>query len=201
MYVKLDPKLHKQLANRGMPRDILGMRQFKFDDHVVTINSEVDGLKKKRVQKALQIESFEHALAQPFGRPYLYIIGSSPNDGKAKQAAALLMQHAVAAHLAGEARRSVLGRQLPLWHVINGSFQDKLRDSKDQVPSMLFLSNVTVDSTNVKIEKLRDILEQYNSIPRVVVVTGTDPLTFANTRLHLPVNYVLNLATARKISL
>jgi hypothetical protein len=34
-----------------------------------------------------------------------------------------------------------------------------------------------------------------------VVVTGIDPVTFANTKLMMPVSNVLQLATARKVTL
>jgi hypothetical protein len=85
--------------------------------------------------------------------------------------------------------------------MINGSWHDRLRDGADDQPSMLIVSNITVNSTNVKLEKLRDLLEMYSHIPRIVVVTGIDPVTFANTKLMMPVSNVLQLATARKVTL
>jgi hypothetical protein len=85
--------------------------------------------------------------------------------------------------------------------MLTGGWHDRLRDGADDQPSMLILSNVTVTSTNAKLEKLRDLLEMYAHIPRVVVVTGEDPLSFANTKLFLPVNHVLHLTTAKKVIL
>lgn len=200
--IRLGAQLNKHLVSRGMPRDVMRNRPFVLNDYTSTFTSEVDGMKPKRVTKLSQLEHWNNLLEKPFATPYLYIISSSPNDGKAKQAAAYFMEQASRKQLAGKFPRSTRGRQTPLWHMITGSFQDRLRDgvSHDQ-PSMLIISNVTVNSSNVKLEKLRDLLEQFNHIPRVVVYTGEDPVTFANTKLFLPVNHVLNIATARKVSL
>ena len=63
-------------------------------------------------------------------------------------------------------------------------------------PSLLVLSNVPSNSTNVKLEKLRDILESYSSVPRIVVTTGEDPITFFNQKLFLPLNYACYLTTS-----
>lgn len=169
--------------------------------HTVTIVSAIEGMKTKKVLKASQLEHFQSVLTKPFASPYIYVIASSPNDGKAKQVAAYLMESATKGQLAGKYPRSTRGRQSPLWHMITGSFHDRLRDGASDEPSMVIFSNVTTTSTNVKLEKLRDLIEMYNHLPRVVVITGEDPVTFANTKLMLPVNHVLNLATARKVSL
>lgn len=199
--IRLGAQLQKHLVSRGLPRDILRSRPFDLAQHTITLVSSLEGMKTKKVLKTTQLEHFQNALVKPFVNPYLYIIGSSPNDGKAKQVAAFLMETATKGQLSGKFPRSTRGRQSPLWHMINGSFNDRLRDGAVDEPSMLILSNVTVNSTNVKLEKLRDLLEMYSHIPRVVVITGEDPVTFANTKLMLPVNHVLNLATARKVSL
>ena len=200
--IRLGAQLNKHLISRGMPRDVMRNRPFVLNDHVSTFTSEIDGMKPKRVTKSTQLDHWDSLIEKPFASPYLYLIASSPNDGKAKQAAAYFMEQATRKQLAGKFPRSTRGRQTPLWHMITGSFQDRLRDgvSHDQ-PSMLVISNVTVNSSNVKLEKLRDLLEQFNHIPRIVVHTGEDPVTFANTKLFLPVNHVLNLTTARKVSL
>lgn len=199
--IKLGHTLVKHLVNRGLPRDILRMRPFDLSQHTVSITSEVEGMKTKKVLKNAQLEQFEHMLEKPFSKPLVYVMSSSPNDGKAKQAAAYMMEQATKGQLSGTYGRSTRGRQSPLWHMINGSWHDRLRDGADDQPSMLILSNITVNSTNVKLEKLRDLLEMYNHIPRIVVVTGIDPVTFANTKLMMPVSNVLQLATARKVTL
>jgi hypothetical protein len=201
MQIRLNAQHQKHLVSRGLPRDLLRARPFDLDGHVVTFHSQVEGLKAKKTLKLTQLDNFNATLEKPFGRPYIYVIASQPNDGKAKQVAAYLMEQATKGQLANRFPRSTRGRQTPLWHTIYGNWADTLRDGRDEQPSMLVLSNITVNSTNTKIEKLRDILEMYNHIPRVVVITGEDPLTFANTKLMMPVTYTMNIATARKVSL
>ena len=196
--IRLGAKLLKQLIQRGLPRDVLRNHPFDVDAHTYTFASTVEGLKTKRISKKLQLEHFEHVLGKPFGRPYLYIISSTPNDAKAKQVAALLMERATAGQLGGKYPRTTRGKTSPRWHMVNGSFRDTLRDSDTDNPSMLVISNVTSQSTNVKLEKVRDLLEQFSSIPRILVISGEDPITFANTRLHMSVNHVLQVATAKK---
>lgn len=200
--IRIDGRYQKQLIARGLPRDILRARPFDLPQYVSTFSSQVEGLRVRRVQKQVQLSKFEALSANPLSQPYVYIVSSSPNDGKAKQVAMYLMQRALMAVAAGNIPRSAIGRQAPLWHTITGSWNDVLRDRpQEHSPGMLVLSNVTNLSTNVKLEKLRDLLELYNSVPRIIVISGEDPLTFANTKLLLPVNGVLNLSTAKKMTI
>lgn len=192
-------KLTSMLTARGLPRDILRSRPFDLEQHTLTITSEVEGLKPKRVKKQKQIDAFLDLCEDPFGKPYLTVIASFPNDMKAKQAAAYLMERALKAQL--DRTSGIRHHHLPLWHTINGSFQDKLRDKGEANPSMLILSTITKDSTNVKLEKIRDLAEQYSSTPRVIVLAGNDPMTFANSRLYLALNSCLYLAHGKKVEL
>jgi hypothetical protein len=201
--VKVSDGQEKFLISRGLPRDVLRQRPFDLQQHVVSIVSEVEGLKTRKISKAQQLEHFKAVCDRPFAKPYVYIIGSSPNDGKAKQVAAAIMDCATTHQLKNHFPRSTRGRQSPLWHFVTGNFPDTLRDSGGTAdnPSMLILSNITRDSTAQKIEKVRDLLEMYNHIPRLVVVTGEDPITFANTRLLIQAHHAIMCATARKIQL
>jgi hypothetical protein len=201
MKVEVDSKLRKHLLSRGLPPDILGQRPFDIEPFTTSISSEVEGLKTRRQPKAVQLLAHKNVVEQPFSDPYLYLIGSSPNDAKAKCVAAHIMSCATQMQLDNRISKTTKGRQTPLWHTLTGSWQDKLRDRQEDQPSMLIISNITVDSTAVKLEKLRDLCELYSNIPRIIVFTGTDPITFANTRLRLAVNHVLSLATARQTQL
>jgi len=66
---------------------------------------------------------------------------------------------------------------------------------------MLVITNVGVDSSQVKLEKLRDILEKYDSIPRIVVVNGVDPVSFFAERVRLPLKYAFYLSAEQKASI
>lgn len=188
---------------RGMPRDILRMRPFTLAQHVLTVRSEVDGLRMKKIPKQRQLDYLDDACDRPFNSPFIMVIGSVPNDAKAKLTAAYVMERAVNAHLKNKFPNKTRSKRLPLWHTLTGAFYDELRDQreKEENPSLLILSNISVESSNVKLEKLRDILEQFNHIPRVVVITGCDPITFVNTRLRMAINYCVHLSTAHKVEL
>lgn len=196
--VKLGTTLLKQLVQRGLPRDIVRHRDFNTEHHAYTIMSASENMRVIKVNKSVQLQEYDEVLRRPFSSPYLYIISSGPNDAKAKQAAAHIMEVATAGQLAGKFPKSTRGKTSPRWHVVNGSFRDDLRDKNNDDPSMLIISNVTSDSTNVKIEKVRDLLEQFNGIPRILVISGEDPITFANRKLYMSVNPVMQLHTARK---
>lgn len=201
--IKVGDGLQKHLVSRGLPRDVLGLRPFDLSQHAISIVSEVEGLKTRKVSKVQQLEHFRAICEKPFGKPYVYIISSSPNDGKAKQAASYIMECATHHQLKNHFPRSTRGRQSPLWHFVTGNWADRLRDSEGKAdqPSMLILSNITKDSTTAKLEKVRDLLEIYSNIPRILVVTGEDPITFANTRLMVQAHHALLLATARRVQL
>lgn len=191
----------QHLLNRGMPRDILRLRPFNVNHHVLTIKSDVEGLKMRRIPKSRQIAHLNDVCNKPFANPYIMVVASMPNDAKAKLTAAAIMERAVTDHIRGKQGKLTYSRSLPLWHTLTGSFADELRDSREESPSLLILSNVSTDSSNVKIEKLRDILEKFNSTPRIVVLTGSDPITFVNTRLRVAINYCLYLSTSHKVEL
>lgn len=201
--IHIPDTMHKALVQRGMPRDVFSHRPFDLSQYVTSISSSVEGLKTRKAPKLVQLSQWADTLAAPFAKPYLYVIASSPNDGKAKQVAACLMAYALEAQGRGVFPRSTRSRQMPLWHIVTGAWADALRDAKPGTtrPSLLVLSNVTKESTPQKLEKLRDILELHNDTPRVLVITGTDPFTFVNTQLRMPVHRVMMLATARKVQL
>jgi hypothetical protein len=53
---------------------------------------------------------------------------------------------------------------------------------------MIVLTNLTDKSTNQRLEKARDIIEAYPDVPRVIVASGQDPISFLSTRLRVPVH-------------
>lgn len=189
-------KVRELLVAQGMPGDVFRTPAFSLEEHLTTIYSEVDGVKPRRIKKDKQLASVEAVLARPLRDPYLMVIGCSPNDMRGRLLAAFLMQEACR-HLVQvkEGRH-----KFPLWHFVHGAFADSLRDGKTSA-TMLILSTVTKDSSNVKVEKVHDLLNKYSHLPRIVVVAGVDPLTWANTRLFMPVNHCVYLTSRRQVEL
>lgn len=178
--IALDSKYRAIMKNRGMNGSVLAQRPFAFKP--ASFTSSVEGLKPRLFSQKQQVDWFNDFLESPF-EPKCHCIVSAPNDGQAKLLAAYMMQHAV--------RKNPTSTALPMWHDLTGGFTNTLfndRNRPAQNVSLLILNNVGSASTQPKLEKLRDILEVYASIPRVVVATGCDPFMFFTKFLYLPLH-------------
>ena len=202
-----DRSVISAMTSRGMPRSLLRIRPFVFQHYTASIESELEGHSVKRLTRSKQEEHYQSILDAPQAKPYAAIISSSPNDQKALLATAHIFRHAIVAHARGEVHQR--NRSMPLWHMITGSWYDTLRDLYDKpktdikasLPSLIVFSNITADCSHNKLEKLRDLMEIYSDVPRVVVLTGTDGVTFANSRLFYPITYAVNFAPAKMMEI
>lgn len=162
---------------------------FEFDIAAVRMKPDIPGIITKGISVRRQVNTLNKVFANPLrGHPVIGI-GSFPSDLRARMLAVNIMDQAIAAQ--DEAKSGRLAtRDYPLWHKVYGGLGDPLRDrGLPDNPSMLIISNVDADSTNYKIEKVRDIIEQHPNIPRIIVVSGCDPMWFFAVKLHLPMDY------------
>jgi hypothetical protein len=173
--IRLKPKYHQQLLARGMNRLALAVRPFRLKPSSFT--AQIEGLKPKHIDSEQQIEWYSKVLENPF-KPWCFCITSDPNDRMAKLAAAFIMQRAI----------RMSSDRMPLWHDIMGTFDNPIVSEEVSRPSLLIISNVLPNSTAVKFEKLRDILEYHSKIPRIIVSAGEDPFTFFQKHLYYPLN-------------
>lgn len=162
---------------------------FEFDVAAVRMKPDIPGVITRGISVRRQVTTLNKVLANPLrGRPVIGI-GSFPSDLRARMLAVNIMDKAIDYQAEIKGGRLV-SRDYPHWHKVYGGLGDPVRDKGlPDNPSMLIISNVGVDSTNLKIEKVRDILEQNTNIPRIVVVSGCDPMWFFAVRLHLPMDY------------
>lgn len=173
--VKLNPKYHQQLLARGMNRIALAVRPFKLRPSAFTAQNE--GLKPKHIDADQQLNWFKRLMENPF-KPWCFCINSEPNDRAAKLLAAFVMQRALRMN----------HERLPLWHDMMGTFDNPIINEEFSRPSLLVISNVLPNSTAVKFEKLRDVLEYHSRIPRIVVSSGDNPFSFFQKYLYYPLN-------------
>jgi hypothetical protein len=188
MKIELNKKYMPILLNRGMNGSVT--RQPPFELKPVTFTSNIEGLKPRMISRDKQLGVVDAFLEDTF-QPRTIGLYSAPDDGMAKLLAAFLMQHA--------AINTNSRTALPLWHDLTGGFNNPLINEKNaraQGASMLVLNNVGPQSTQPKLEKLRDILETYTEIPKIVVVTGCDPYTFFKRHLFLPIHGLVYMTTA-----
>lgn len=157
-----------------------------------------EGFVLRSISIKKQLTGIEKVLNNPLSGSYTMCIGSYPSDVRAQVLAVNFMNKAIDAQIGGHHR----GRAYPLWHRLMGSLWDPLRDSREnENMSMLIISNVGVDSSQVKLEKLRDLLVRYEHIPKIVVVNGIDPVTFFAERVRLPLKYAFYLSAEQKASI
>jgi hypothetical protein len=177
----------KVLTARGVPQAdfIHGKEQYDVVPNLVKYEVELARMPTRAVGTAKQLKALESICTNPLRSSYVLGISSFPSDALAK---------ALAIHIFNQSmiswqRRHRPGRVLPIWHRVFGGFNDNLRDKPiEETPSLLVLSNINEASSSYKLEKVRDILEKYSHIPRIVVLSGADPLTFFANKLYCPIN-------------
>lgn len=158
------------------PKQVLAYKPFNFSPMDFALESE--SLVEKIISEQVQMRSLKRFLADP-SSPVIYGVGGSPDDVQAKYFAAYLVQQHI----------KTLGVKANVrWITLYGDYANPhIRDDISR-PSMIVLTNLCPNSTNVKLEKARDIIEFYPDIPRIVVNAGLDPMSFLTTKLFTAVN-------------
>lgn len=166
-----------------VPGSVWRQGPFKWDPTDFVTESEK--LNDRIIDFRLQNVSLLNFKEDP-SKPVIYGVAGNPDDSKAKLFAAYLIQ----LH-----QSELAGHHNVVWHTMYGGYDNTLMkeykdvDSKSE-PTMLVLSNLTPSSTNVKIEKTKDLIERFSNIPRIIVCAGEDPMSFLHTRLFVPVNAI-----------
>lgn len=187
------------LVSRGVPRQELIPRKcnIDLDTAFVKMTPVIPRTSQRVISSVKQERVFETIIEHPLRNSYTMGIGSFPSDLRAKYVAQLIMNAAVDAHKLH--RRN--GRNLPLWHRVYGGLTDSLRDKPiNDIPSMLIIANVDcTNSSNYKLEKVRDLLEKFSDIPRIVVSGGEPPCDLFANRLHYPCQYTLYIGPSNMV--
>lgn len=188
-----DARTAKLLKQQGAPvHEFIHRGSIQLDNMVRSFTPDIPRLQPKKVSAQKQLSDLASLFANTIHRqPYILSINSYPDDNLAKITAMYLMSLALKQRL--EDKTSV--RSLPLWHKVYGGFGDDLRDKpRSDLPSLLIISNVTDESSNYKLEKVRDLLAIYEACPRIVVSGAVDPKTFFANKLRIKENCCIHLA-------
>lgn len=194
---KFDTNRQKLLLSRGADRTCFAhaRESFKVEDSFLRIKPKLDRmLVRKSITVKTQIASLERLLSNPIHGSPIIGIGSFPSDLRSKLLAINIMDRAITFQITRDRRNP---SHYPLWHKIYGGFGNPLLDNPQSM-SMLIISNVGLDSTAPKIEKVRDLIERYDNIPRIVITHGCDPMEFFLTKLHMPMSYGFYLGADSK---
>lgn len=166
-------------------RKLLGTydkQNLKWDPQGFALESS--RLEQRIIEASVQTESLERFETNP-RLPMTYIVAGNPDDTDARYFAGYLAQ----LHM------NAMGMNADvIWSPIIGTFDNPI--VKQEAVTMIVLMNLTPRSSNLKFEKVRDIIEAHPKIPKVIVVAGEDPMSFAATRLHVPCHGIAYFGSA-----
>lgn len=188
----------KMLLGRGVPQaDLMhGTGTFDVLASIVKYETDIPGVHSKVISVVKQTKALSSLIENPLRASYAIGINSYPSDMMAKH----LTVHIFNLALHAWQKRHKPGRTMPMWHRVFGGLSDVLRDKhSEEIPSMLVISNINDSSSAFKLEKVRDLLEKYSHVPRIVVMSSKDPITFFATKLHYPINAGLHLGPHNRI--
>jgi hypothetical protein len=170
--------------NRGVPYPVINQPHAEdYLDYIVA-TEHVVGDKTVVTSAAKQRRMLAKTLKNPLESGYTFVIAGKTDDKLAKTAAFEIFKSAF---------RHSTTQQSPYWHNVYGSYKDPLRDDEHfkqyelGPTSLLVINNIAINSTNIKLEKVRDIYEMFTKVPKVLVVVGEDPYAFCAKYLFIPV--------------
>ena len=201
---KFDKRIVKMMQSRGLDNSVLqGPSKLKFnlENSLVSFKPDIgEDIVTKTVSTAKQMSAIENVLEKPYYGHPVYCINSYPTDMRAKVIAANIMEEAMYQYIDRKGQRNPY--KMPYWvRLYSDSSFGYIQKIKEQKPGLLIISNVTSNSTAQRIEKLRDILEYFDNIPRVVVQTGDfDPIKFFSNKLFMSVSHVARIGPDNRVN-
>lgn len=162
---------------------------FELEGSFFEFQPAINGVQRATVSQEMQETSALKLLENPLAANYCAMICSYPTDVRAKLFGAELLKRC------WEEGRSHpnpdIRKRRPHWITLYNSYLD-YEALRKRNPTALFISNITDDTTPQKMERLRDVLELFSGIPRVVMCgSSIDPVTLAATRLRYAVTHPL----------
>lgn len=192
---KFTPDRRKFLRAQGADSACFAVREFDLRESFEIIRPYSpswlpDKYAQESIGRVRQFREFRKLIQDPITKHPIVCISSAVTDMRAKFLGLSLMNASI-----DFLRGRKTGKALPIWHKLFGGYSDVLRDAKERRNyGMIVLSNVAHDSTAMKLEKLRDLLEMYDNSTRVVVINGSDPISFFAEKVRMPLNYAFFLS-------
>ncbi len=134
------------------------------------------------VESDPQLQSYWAFVDNPTS-PMTYVCAGNPDDVKARF---------FAAHLAVIHTQYMLGQaRTPrvYWEQVLGGFDNPALLREDA--SLIVLDNLSAIPNKVKYDKVRDVIAKYQRIPKILIVSGEDPVSFAATRIFSPAHGIV----------
>lgn len=194
----LDFKFNTEVSNKLRtlgcdPGMLFGeKREFDLLEAVQDYKTISPYFKTRLMSKRKQLNLAAELLDKPLDTHGVHVVSSFPNDTRARLFALHVMRNAYV--------DSVPTSRKPKWVTLYGDKLDYERVKQGR-PNFLVISNVVIDSTQYKMERLRDLLSMFGDIPRLVVTGGTiDPTELFNNRLYMECDSALSIGPENVVS-
>lgn len=124
-----------------------------------------------------QEKCYERFLKTP-NKPQTYVVTSNPDYSKALIFATHLVDNFIQKYSSNKV----------IWYTIGKTSSDGLDVSFR--PSLIVVSTVYADCSLYRKEQVRDIVSTFWNVPKLIVGTGTDPISLAADVLNIPANSI-----------
>lgn len=156
---------------------IKAIQPFEFDG--ISFSPSADVLNPKIYGRKVQEQSLAAFIKKP-NRPQVYICSSQPDDSHASLLAAFLVEQ----HINKIKNNNVI------WEYLNAFHDSQLSLDLSAKPTMIVISTCYENMTFSRIERVRDIVNAFYDIPKIIVASGIDPISLAAYKLHIPVHAI-----------
>lgn len=178
---------------RGVPPRSISQLQSIEDWLETVIVKDYSGSIISKITPIKQIRVFSQELKNPDVTPLVFGFSGTPDSTKSSIACL---------HLFNSYYDS--GNGQPLWHLVNGSSYDFLRDNQDYRSSKGYINFLVIDgladhATSKKVEKAFDLLMMYRHIPRAFIVSGVDAAEFADKILRTKIDRIIHTTNVKII--
>ena len=178
MIITYNDSNYYNLLKCGVPKSVLASEEFDLVNSLSCIEMELEN-KVKKIRSSSQVKVFEATL-KLVEKPYLYVISGKTDAVKSKKAALCLLDTYLTKQL--KTNKNLEYDKFwrpPVWHSVYANLND------------LVLETLYPNSTVTRLDKIRDLLSIYSSIPRVIVGAGDDPINLCREQLYCMPNKVL----------
>ena len=158
-----------------VPRLVFKQQPFKFRPMTFTVGGRK--MVEKNYNPSVQVVSLAGYLKNPLS-PIVYGVSSQSNPSTALYFAAYLVQR-----FCELTHASNYVQWIRPSDVIDGNV---VRNS----PSLIVISGLTPNTPSYRLDKVFQLLDEWDNIPRIVVMTGEDPITYFATRLFYKVDRI-----------
>lgn len=160
-----------------IPGRVKAIQPFEFDG--VSFSPSAETLEPKIFGRKIQEQSLALFIKKP-NRPQVYICSSQPDDSHASLLAAFLVEQ----HINKIKNSNVIWEHLSAFHDSQLSLEPSAK------PTLIVISTCYENMTFSRIERVRDIVNAFYDVPKIIVASGIDPISLAAYKLHIPVHAI-----------